>query len=153
MIRPLQKCILLITYSCYIQSYIISLQCDKSHFHFLNQAELFYYSGKLPRFIYTCVSYTTSTYKRRYYLRRAYFIALNATTSTIPSFRLNDNSVHLHESSPFWVAIFITFCKENHNVYCLVKTCAFWLAKHWSIFICQRSHIMLTLTYIIVLDN
>ena len=28
-----------------------------------------------------------------------------------------DNSVHLHDLSPFWVGIFITFNKENCNVF------------------------------------
>jgi len=28
--------------------------------------------------------------------------------------------VHLHECSPFWVGIFITFNKENYHVYCLM---------------------------------
>ena len=37
-----------------------------------------------------------------------------------PSFHDGDNSVHLHECSPFWVGIFITFNKENYNVYCLM---------------------------------
>jgi len=36
----------------------------------------------------------------------------------IPSFRYRDNSVHVHECSPFWVGIFITFNKENCHVYC-----------------------------------
>ena len=31
----------------------------------------------------------------------------------IPSFRYSDNSVHLHECSPCWVGIFITFNKET----------------------------------------
>jgi len=31
----------------------------------------------------------------------------------IPSFRLRDNSVHMHECSPFWVGIFIIFLKET----------------------------------------
>jgi len=38
----------------------------------------------------------------------------------IPSFRYMDNSVHLHECSPFWVGIFITFNKENYHVYCFM---------------------------------
>ena len=29
-------------------------------------------------------------------------------------------SVHLHEWSPFWVGIFITFNKENYNVCCFM---------------------------------
>ena len=32
-------------------------------------------------------------------------------------FRYRDNSVHLHEFSPFWVDIFITFNKENYHVF------------------------------------
>jgi len=36
---------------------------------------------------------------------------------TNPSFRLRDISVHLHECSPFWVGIFIIFCKENYKYY------------------------------------
>jgi len=36
----------------------------------------------------------------------------------IPSFRYSDNSVHLHECSPFWVGIFITLKKENYLIYC-----------------------------------
>jgi len=35
--------------------------------------------------------------------------------SQIHSFRYRDNYVHLHECSPFWVCIFITFNKENYN--------------------------------------
>jgi len=31
-----------------------------------------------------------------------------------------DNTVHLHDLSPFWVDIFITVNKENCNVYCFV---------------------------------
>ena len=38
----------------------------------------------------------------------------------IPSFRLRDNSVHLHECSPFWIGIFITFNTENYHVYCFM---------------------------------
>ena len=38
----------------------------------------------------------------------------------IPSFRYRDNSVHLHECSPFWVGIFVTFNKENYHVYCFM---------------------------------
>ena len=38
----------------------------------------------------------------------------------LPSFHLGDNYVHLHECSPFWVGIFIIFCKENYFVYCLM---------------------------------
>ena len=30
-------------------------------------------------------------------------------------FRYRDNSVHLHEFSPFWVDIVITFNKENYH--------------------------------------
>ena len=37
---------------------------------------------------------------------------------TIPFFQYRDNSVHLHECSPFWVGIFITDNKENYHVYC-----------------------------------
>ena len=33
--------------------------------------------------------------------------------STIPSFCLRDNSVPLHECSPFWEGIFIIFCIEK----------------------------------------
>jgi len=32
-------------------------------------------------------------------------------------FRYRDNSVHLHEFSPFWVDIVITFNKENYHVF------------------------------------
>jgi len=39
---------------------------------------------------------------------------------SIPTFRYRDNSVHLHECSPFWVGIFITFSKDNYYVYCLM---------------------------------
>ena len=39
---------------------------------------------------------------------------------SIPSFRNRDNSVHLHECSPFWVGIFITFNNENYHFYCFV---------------------------------
>ena len=35
------------------------------------------------------------------------------TVTPIPSFRLRDNSVHLHECSPFWVGIFI-ICEERN---------------------------------------
>jgi len=36
------------------------------------------------------------------------------TSGQFPLFpRYRDNSVHLHECSPFWVGIFITFNKEN----------------------------------------
>ena len=38
----------------------------------------------------------------------------------IPSFPYRGNSVHLHECSPFWVGILITFNKENYHVYCLM---------------------------------
>jgi len=37
----------------------------------------------------------------------------------IPSFRYRDNSVHLHECSPVWVGIYITFNKEL-NLPCLL---------------------------------
>jgi len=35
----------------------------------------------------------------------------------IPSISYWENSVYLHECSPFWVGIFITFNKENYHVY------------------------------------
>ena len=38
----------------------------------------------------------------------------------IHSFRYKDNSVYLHECSPFWVGIFITFKKDNHHVDCFM---------------------------------
>ena len=38
--------------------------------------------------------------------------SLDHSRSVIPSFRLNDNSVHFHKCSPFWVGIFITFNKD-----------------------------------------
>jgi len=44
----------------------------------------------------------------------------NLSTASIPSFRYRDNSVHLHEYSPFWVGIFITLKKENYYVYCFM---------------------------------
>jgi len=39
---------------------------------------------------------------------------------SIPSFHFMDNSVHLHECSPFWVGIFDSLCKENYHVDCLM---------------------------------
>ena len=41
----------------------------------------------------------------------------------IPSFRYRDNSVHLHECSPFWVGIFITVNIENYRS---VKLAGYW---------------------------
>ena len=35
-------------------------------------------------------------------------------------FRYRDKSVHLHECSPFWVGIFVTFIKETYQVYCFM---------------------------------
>ena len=40
---------------------------------------------------------------------------------SIPSFCLRDNSVHLHDCSPFWVGIFIIFNKENYYVLFLYR--------------------------------
>jgi len=42
-------------------------------------------------------------------------------TTIIPSFGIKDNSVHLHECSPFCAGIFVTFNKENYHVYCLCR--------------------------------
>ena len=39
----------------------------------------------------------------------------------IPSFRYRDNSVHLNESSPFWVGIFVTLNKENYPIEIFLK--------------------------------
>ena len=54
------------------------------------------------------------------------------------SFHLRDNSVHLYDCSPFWIGILIIVCKENYYVYCLMLTCAVWLTKHWTSFICYK---------------
>ena len=44
---------------------------------------------------------------------------------SIPLFRYRENSVHLHEYSPFWVGVEITtFNKEKYYVYCSMETCA-----------------------------
>jgi len=47
-------------------------------------------------------------------------VSLLALYSIIPSFRYMDNSVYLHECSPFWVGIFITFNKEKYHIYCFM---------------------------------
>ena len=38
----------------------------------------------------------------------------------IPYFRLRDNSVHLHECSPFWIGILTAFKEENDHVFCFM---------------------------------
>ena len=55
----------------------------------------------------------------------------------ILSFHYRDNSVLCTFEWVFslLVDIFITFNKENYHVYCFMQTCAFWLTKHWSIYI------------------
>jgi len=51
-----------------------------------------------------------------------------------------DNSVHLHECSPFWVGIFITFIKENYHVFlCYRKVIIFYV-------LCKHGNILLSLT-------
>jgi len=47
-------------------------------------------------------------------------VEMGIKVMTVPSFLSRDNSVHLHECSPFWVGIFITFDKENYHVYCFM---------------------------------
>jgi len=37
--------------------------------------------------------------------------------------RFRDNSVHLHECSPFWVGIYITYNKENYRLLFYVDMC------------------------------
>jgi len=68
------------------------------------------------------------------YMYKLYWILhylLGNTVIDIPSFRYRDNSVYLHECSPFWYSgIFITFNKENYHVHCCMYTCAFGLTEH-----------------------
>jgi len=67
----------------------------------------------------------------------------------IPFFRLWDISLHLHECSPFWVGIFIIFWKENYYVYYAYSN---WQSTEAISYVIGKSNIMLTWTYIIVLD-
>ena len=65
-----------------------------------------------------------------------------------------DNSVHLHDCSPFWVGIFITFNKENFYVTVLCRhahsdwqsTAAFLYVKGKSNILCKHKNILLSLT-------
>ena len=55
--------------------------------------------------MYLCISPLNLQYSKEY---------------PIPSFRYIDNSVNVHECSPFWVGIFITFNIENYHIYCFM---------------------------------
>jgi len=50
---------------------------------------------------------------------------------TVSTFSFEGQLCTLHECSPFRVGIFIH--RDNYHVYCFIKTCAFWLTKHWRI--------------------
>ena len=69
------------------------------------------------------------------------------------SFRLRDNSVHLHECSPFLVGIYMIFKKKTtmNTVYCR-HAHSDWQSTETVLYVKGKSNIMLKWTYIIVLD-
>ena len=79
-------------------------------------------------FLFQLYDFAYNTYhtaKRDFNNDHAWLHFAGALVSLFTRFHYRDNSVHLHECSPFWVGIFITFNQENYHVYCFMKTCAF----------------------------
>ena len=75
------------------------------------------------------------------YMYWSFLHCIKRRVISIRSFSYRDNSVHLHECSPFWVGIFITFNKENYTCLlfyvgmCLLMNKAF-------LYVIGRSNIM-----------
>ena len=70
----------------------------------------------------------------------------------IPSFHLGDNSVHLHECSPFWVGIFIILKKKTIMFTVSCRHAHYdWQSTQVYLFVNEKANVMLTWTYIIVL--